>query len=273
MHNPYATLGLPAGASREEAQQAYRKLAMKHHPDRGGDEARFKEVKAAWEQIEAGWTAPPPSPKTPEYRSSFSSDKTSKRRERPPAYAAPRRPSMPAVRNGTVHLEVTAQQAFEGCVVPFLYRGHVLDFQVRPGTMSYDSTDTFVVDELVGRMNHETVQVRVVLTVVTPETHTPTEPPRADEPGDMEVTLRVCALGLFTGGQINTRDHLNELVQVTLPVGYDPSEPIIVKGHGYGPKDRRGDLRVRIEPVFKDPGRLTKGELRQLARLNELAER
>jgi curved DNA-binding protein len=45
----YATLGLKNNASAEEIKKAYRSLAMKHHPDRGGDENRFKEIAQAYE--------------------------------------------------------------------------------------------------------------------------------------------------------------------------------------------------------------------------------
>ena len=47
----YSTLGLKRGASDDEIKKAYRSLAMKHHPDRGGDEALFKEISTAYDAL------------------------------------------------------------------------------------------------------------------------------------------------------------------------------------------------------------------------------
>lgn len=57
MFNPYTTLGLVSSASKSEARTAFRKLAQKHHPDKGGDEEQFKKIKGAWESIDNGWIA------------------------------------------------------------------------------------------------------------------------------------------------------------------------------------------------------------------------
>lgn len=47
----YSTLGLKRGASPDEIKKAYRSMAMKHHPDRGGDEKKFKEISAAYDTL------------------------------------------------------------------------------------------------------------------------------------------------------------------------------------------------------------------------------
>jgi len=45
----YSTLGVNRNATEDDIKKAYRKMAMKHHPDRGGDEKKFKQISEAYE--------------------------------------------------------------------------------------------------------------------------------------------------------------------------------------------------------------------------------
>ena len=47
----YKVLGIARNATKEEIKKAYHGLAHKFHPDKGGDEARFKEVNEAYQVL------------------------------------------------------------------------------------------------------------------------------------------------------------------------------------------------------------------------------
>jgi molecular chaperone DnaJ len=47
----YEILGLGKDASADEIKKAYRRLAVEHHPDRGGNEEKFKELSEAYEVL------------------------------------------------------------------------------------------------------------------------------------------------------------------------------------------------------------------------------
>ena len=47
----YEVLGVGKSASADEIKKAFRKAAVEHHPDRGGDEAKFKEINEAYEVL------------------------------------------------------------------------------------------------------------------------------------------------------------------------------------------------------------------------------
>ena len=47
----YKTLGVNRNASEAEIKKAYKKQAMKHHPDKGGDGAQFQKINEAYDTL------------------------------------------------------------------------------------------------------------------------------------------------------------------------------------------------------------------------------
>lgn len=47
----YEVLGVKKDASADEVKKAFRRAAVEHHPDRGGDETKFKEINEAYEVL------------------------------------------------------------------------------------------------------------------------------------------------------------------------------------------------------------------------------
>ena len=51
MDNYYKCLGVDENASHDVIKKAFRKLSLKHHPDRGGDASQFKKINEAYQTL------------------------------------------------------------------------------------------------------------------------------------------------------------------------------------------------------------------------------
>lgn len=49
VENPYKVLEIDKNASQDDIKKAYRKLSKQHHPDKGGDEEKFKQISSAYD--------------------------------------------------------------------------------------------------------------------------------------------------------------------------------------------------------------------------------
>jgi molecular chaperone DnaJ len=68
MTDHYQTLGVQKTATADEIKRAFRKLASQHHPDKGGDTAKFQEIQAAYEVLgESAKRAAYDNPRGPEF--------------------------------------------------------------------------------------------------------------------------------------------------------------------------------------------------------------
>ena len=49
MEDYYKILGVQSNSNPDDIKKAYRKLSLKHHPDRGGDASEFKKINEAYQ--------------------------------------------------------------------------------------------------------------------------------------------------------------------------------------------------------------------------------
>ena len=54
MENNFEILGIPENSTQHEIREAFRRLALMHHSDRGGQDEQFKKIKQAYEDLKVG---------------------------------------------------------------------------------------------------------------------------------------------------------------------------------------------------------------------------
>lgn len=257
VYNPFSVLGIPDNTSIPEAKKAWKRLAQIHHPDKGGSHRVFTELKSAWDAIEDGFKV---KAQSRTYDSSFGEyadlakgfnkgfTKPAPKSSPPPKY-----PSTHVVKTGYttknyITLTVTPEQAKRGCFIPFKHLTHRMEYEVKPNSTAgiYERMITPQAMLGAGIPSH---LITINLVVAAEE-----ETKSAFEPkSDTVVTVKLMALALLVGGTITVENHLSQKIQVTVPPGSDPINALRVKGHGKGPAYDRGDLLVKLIPVYKAP--------------------
>lgn len=109
--DPFAVLGLAPGASLEQVRAARRRLAKEAHPDHGGDEARMREINAAFDAAVKAVLRPPPA--------SASATPSPPSKHPPPPPRPPRRRPPAAPQSGPRRIRVV-EQDIASFVIPMV---------------------------------------------------------------------------------------------------------------------------------------------------------
>jgi curved DNA-binding protein len=244
--NYYNILGVQPDASPEEIKRAYRKLAMEHHPDRGGDADRFKQITEAYETLKdvnkkqqydnPGWRNVFDFADFDQSgQSGFDSFEDILRRARAHnAYAR----AQQAQRNpdGIAEINISLQQAYHGTdyLVDLGYTKELLSIQagVRDGTR-------YRIKEK-GPSRYKDIppgDLIVKVNVVTPHNI-------ARDNNDLYMRFEINAIQAMTGCEIDL-DHVSgRTIVVKIPAGTQPGSKLRIKGFGMP------------DPVNKNPGDL-----------------
>jgi DnaJ-class molecular chaperone len=274
-------LGLAAGASEDDIQKAFRKLAMKHHPDRGGNEEEFKSIKAAYELL----TGKGPQPQAQQGGWSGGMPDMSEVFKRAFGGAGGHfNFHFHDMRGGQAHMErifnvtfnITIEEAFNGCSknvnLAFL-PGHIEQVDVPAGICPGQVIKIIQLEN-----SGEKITCQLVVNIDTHGTVVvwPNDPARmygpTDTGGNMHTTVEVPVITMMTGGWVKVRTIDGGEVEVRVPAGMNAGSFLKVKEKGYwsNPRQgRRGDLLLKVHPIIPKVSDLTVDELRQLAKIAE----
>lgn len=288
MNNYRATLGLPDSAGAEDIKKAYRKLAMLHHPDRGGNEEIFKTIKAAYEALEvtgfAPFQQPRPRPQAPPKQNtrpespsgSWQNDSINDiYNDLKATRAGPQRNNAYVQPNSEIIIDVSLREAARGfstqisrqkqngfvehidVVIPAgLPDGHRGRYTLSDGSMQV----------VVLRIVSNPFKVRGLSNTVG------TIFEAGITTGDIELDVDIDAIDLITGAWIEVFDFMGEKLTVRVPAGFHPDQRLKVAGKGYNgwiedqqiPTRGRRDMYVKLRPIYNSPDKIPREKIKRL---------
>lgn len=260
MKDYYAALGVSKDVSEEDIKAAYRKLASKHHPDKGGDAEKFKEIKEAYEilsdvQKRASYDSPP------QNESAYMSmqDIMSKMRQ--------------AHRSAGFHAEfkqihefiseVSMIDAYKGFIMKININGKDDEVVIPRGvpncargqfTSKAGEQVTVTVRFVQGQ--YITKSIGEVTQIID---STGTRYTGEIDSGLVEYALNVDALDIILGAWVDVIDFMGEKCTMRIPAGHNPDHKLRIKGKGYlnwnlqkgEAQSVRSDMYVKLKPQFK----------------------
>ncbi len=239
-------LRIHKSSSFDEIKNSYRRLAMTHHPDRGGDEETFKIIKEAYEVAEAHFQKID--------------------------LLAPLSRSI--VKN--INVDLTLEEAFSGLekivtvstnpkiefpvtIIPGCANGEFLATHTVKGIHKVNSVDellTFIYNFYARILTDYIVEWGDV---------------ERDKRGDVKRDEIVSPFKMILGGWHDVITLSGKTVSIRIPEGLATNSILKVKGHGYWKNSilsEQGDLYLRVIPDIKKLQEYTESDLKNF--LNEI---
>lgn len=234
----YSILGVSRSSSEQEIKQAYKRLAMKHHPDRGGDSSTFQKIQEAYQILSdpkkrAEYDNPQRMFHTENFEDLFS-------------YMRRRRN-----RDITIHVKIDLCDVFKGKSLLAKYR------------LFSGRQETVNIDIPAGVNNRDTIRFQglgddsfggprgnlfVYVHIQEPQGFT-------KEGNNLYQELKVNALDMITGSVYNLNTLEGKSLQLNIPKGIQANSRLNIKSHGFpylkNPKNR-GDLIIIVIPLIPD---------------------
>ncbi|GAB4420192.1 MAG: DnaJ C-terminal domain-containing protein [Bacteroidia bacterium] len=270
----YSVLGVSPQATAEEIRQAYKKLAVRHHPDKNpGDQAaeqRFKEISEAKEVL-----------LDPDNRQKYDalSQRLASMRSRPQG-PVPGQPDLDDVfsiffeevfggrrgpRQGRTqegHIKISLEEAYRGMNDILQHEGKRLRIQIKPGIAD---GQTLRVKGQGGAGKLGGPPGDLLLTIVVKP-----HPVFERKGNDLYARISAPLYDVLLGRKI-TVPSLDGSKAVAVPPGTQPGEKLKLRGLGmphYDNPDLRGDLYIQIDVTL--PSRLSPEQRRKLEEIEQM---
>lgn len=251
MKDYYQTLGVERTATTEEIKRAYRKLASQHHPDKGGDKARFQEIQEAYDvlsdaQRRQQYDTPQPQFQFgPGVNFGFNFDDVFQ-------MFGQQRGAQGRVIRLSVWITLRDIAAGERRMVSLATSGgaHTVEIDIPPAIDDGDSVRYLQI----GPTGEDIiVQFRV-------QPH-----PRWQRSGlNLTTDLEVSVWDLIEGGLVQTQDILGNTIELSVPADSRPGSMLRLRHKGLVDKHgNRGDMLLKLQPMIAYP---IPAEIRQAIR-------
>lgn len=236
---PYEILGVERGSTPEEIKTAYRKLAMKFHPDNNKDDGaadKFREVQQAYETL-----IPKPNQKSEDSRNPFEDFGFS---EGPFGwtfnFGGPRQPRNHDLQT---HARITLEQAYNGCDITVSNGDRIITVHLPKGIMHGQRMRI----EGEGGREHADLPFGDLYVMVEIMQHAIFQYGGID----LQTVMKIDVLDLITGCEVDMKTISGETVKVTVPPATSPQTRLRIEGKGMPSRGTAfGDLYVVFEVIM-----------------------
>lgn len=231
-------LGVDIQADAAQIKAAYRQLAMKHHPDRGGKNEDFVKIKAAYDALEAANFAQPQA--SDAFTNAFAGFNFTQQ---------PGHPVGPDIRK--VSIEISAEEAFNGVKKSVSIENTSYKITIPAGVSEQDMVHEAVIN------NRRWILFVKIKSKFSIDWTTGSR-------GNVKMDIPVSSLKMMLGGQENVTMLDGTVVSVRIPPGLEANSLLKVKEKGYWRNQGcrgRGDCLLRIIPKIQKLSEIPAQEL------------
>lgn len=236
----YDTLGVAKTATPDEIKKAYRRLASQHHPDKGGDTAKFQQIEEAYRilsdpQQRAAHDNPQPDFGSFQFNSQpFDFDNIFNMFGAQFHGQRQQRPATTARMTLWVQLSDIAAGGKKTVSVGTSSGTQVIEIEIPHGI------------EDGGSVVYPKLAPGGIDLVVTFRIHP--NPKWVREGFNLYTEQKVSIWTLITGGEVLVRDILNRELNVTIPAGMQPGQVLRCRGRGLPDRSNNpGDMMIRVQ--------------------------